>query len=50
MGVCEHGCDILDSPVFLGIIEGLGKFLKVMKILDYVSGLRNCLEFSRPSS
>ena len=50
MGVYEHGCDILDSPVFLGIIEGLGKFSKVMTILDYLSDLRDCLEFSRPSS
>ena len=31
-------------------IGGLGEFSKVIEILDYVSGLHNCLEFSQPSS
>ena len=28
----------------------LGEFSKVMQILDYVSSLHNCLEFSKPTS
>ena len=50
MGVCKHGCDVLDSRVFLRILEGLDEFPKVMQTRDVVEGLHNCLEFSQPSS
>ena len=32
------------------LLWGLGEFSKVMQILDYVSSLHNCLEFSKPTS
>ena len=32
------------------MLEALGEFSTVMQTLDFVSGLHNCLEFSRPLS
>ena len=31
-------------------VKSSGEFLKAVQTLDYISGLRICLEFSQPSS